>query len=181
MQIFNIGPVELILILLIMFILLGPEGMIKTARQIGKWVRELVRSPIWKDIMGYSREIRELPTKIVRETGLDEDLEEIRRTTQDVNKELQQTVSEANREVQQTLKEAGSVDVRLDTNPPSGTQSIAPPTASTPAGYTPPITAPASAQPDNTVVAAVPVVSSPLPPAQTFDKYGASSDEDEEE
>src|SRR5512135_922926 len=108
MQIFNIGPVEFLLILLIMFILLGPEGMIKTARQIGAWIRQAVRSPIWRDIMGYSQEIRELPTKIVRETGLDEDLAEIKRTAQDTTHEINQSMKEANDEVKKSLEETGS-------------------------------------------------------------------------
>ena len=117
MEILNIGPVELILILLIMFILLGPEGMVKTARQIGIWIRKLIRSPIWKDIMGYSREIRDLPTKLVRETGLDEDIKEIRKTTRDVNSEINQTIGEAKSELNTALQETGATHVAIPTKP----------------------------------------------------------------
>lgn len=117
MNILNIGPLEFILILVIMFIFLGPEGMIKTARQIGTWIRLAVRSPMWKEIMGYSREIRELPTKLVRESGLDEDLKEIRETVNAATNETRQTLAEATQEIDQTIKEAGSVEVNLDLNP----------------------------------------------------------------
>jgi len=191
MQIFNIGPVELILILLIMFILLGPEGMLKTARQIGGWIRQLVRSPVWRDIMGYSREIRELPTKIVRETGLDEDLEEIKKSTQQVNDELKQSVADANKEVQDSLKEAGSVDVRISPTPPPASQPAYPATVPPPArSVTSSAPTPgngssatsagsalsaASEQPVKTEEA-----SNPLPPVQTYNKYSSSDDEDEE-
>ena len=192
MQIFNIGPVELILILLIMFILLGPEGMLKTARQIGTWIRQLVRSPVWRDIMGYSREIRELPTKIVRETGLDDDLEEIKKSTQQVTNELNQSVADANKEVQESLKEAGSVDVRISPTPPPASQPAYPATVPPPArqAATPAPTpgngssaGAASSAPSTT--GEPPVKSeeapSPLPPVQTYNKYSSSSDEDEEE
>ena len=171
MQIFNIGPVELILIVLIMFILLGPEGMIKTARQIGTWVRQAIRSPIWRDIMGYSREIRDLPTKIVRETGLDEDLKEIQKTTQEVNTDIKQTITDANKEVEQSLKDVGTVDVRVDTNPPPASRPV-PATVSSPVRQTQTSTPPST--PKN------PEPANPAPPVQTYHKYGSDEDEEEE-
>lgn len=194
MQIFNIGPVELILILLIMFILLGPEGMLKTARQIGGWIRQLVRSPVWRDIMGYSREIRELPTKIVRETGLDDDIEEIRKSTQQVTNELNQSVADANKEVQDSLKEVGSVDVRISQNPPPASKPAYPATVPPPArtatasASTPGNSSnPGAAGSAQTTPSEQPVKTQeapgPLPPIQTYHKYsgGDGEDEDEEE
>ncbi|GAP06477.1 hypothetical protein ATHL_01331 [Anaerolinea thermolimosa] len=180
MQIFNIGPVELILILLIMFILLGPEGMLRTARQIGSWIRALVRSPVWRDIMGYSKEIRELPTKIVRETGLDEDLEEIRKTTAGVakdlettvdeaNKEIEKSIKEANQQIEQSLKETGKVEVRIDPRPPSESHPI-----------TSPVSSVTSASSNNGGEPAT-ISSPPIPPAQTYHKYSSADDEEEEE
>lgn len=160
MQILNIGPLELIIIFLVMFILLGPEGMIKTAREIGLWIRKIVQSPIWRDIMGYSQEIRELPTKIVRETGLEEDLEEIRKSAQMTTEELENTVREANREINDTLKETGKVEVNLDLNPPAKSVPLNASTPSTPPGK------------DG--------ISTTVPPVQTYDKYTQSSDEEEE-
>lgn len=119
MSFLNIGPLEFILILVIMFILLGPEGMVKTARQIGSWIRTVVRSPMWGEIMGYSREIRELPTKIVRETGLEEDLKEIRQAATDATSEAQKSIQEANSEINQSLQETGSISISM--NPETGT------------------------------------------------------------
>jgi sec-independent protein translocase protein TatB len=114
MTLFNIGPLEFILILVMMFILLGPEGMVKTARQIGTWIRKTIRSPMWGEIMGYSREIRELPTKIVRESGLDEDLKEIQKAATDITKEAQTSISQASQEIDQSIKETGTIEVKLD-------------------------------------------------------------------
>lgn len=190
MQIFNIGPVELILILLIMFILLGPEGMLRTARQIGSWIRDLIRSPIWRDIMGYSREIRELPTKIVRDTGLEEDLEEIRKSTREATDELQQSVDDANREVAQSLKETGEVKIKLDTSPPPGAKPISS-AASNTTGKTSPAkvgetavdmnkTALPSSDNGGSVVAANEPPSA-VPPVQTYHKYASGEEEEDEE
>jgi Sec-independent protein translocase protein TatA len=125
MSILNIGPLEFILLLVIMFILLGPEGMVRTARQIGSWIRVVVRSPMWREILGYSQEIRELPTKIVRETGLEEDLKEIRQAATDATSEAQKSIQEANQQINESLKETGSVNISIDTASgstiPSGT------------------------------------------------------------
>lgn len=41
MNILNVGPAELILILLIAIIVLGPEQMIKFARKIGQYARQV--------------------------------------------------------------------------------------------------------------------------------------------
>ncbi len=68
-MIFNIGPLEFILIMLVAIIVLGPERMVAGARTFGRWIYKLVRSPTWRAIMTTSQEIRDLPNKIVREIG----------------------------------------------------------------------------------------------------------------
>ena len=64
--------------------------MVKAAREAGVFIRKLTHSPIWRDVMDTSREIREIPKKIVREAGIEQDLEDLRRSTQG-------TLSEINR------------------------------------------------------------------------------------
>lgn len=109
--------------------------------------------------MGYSQDIRELPAKIVRETGLDQDLEEIKKTAQETSHEINQTMQDANDEVKKSLEETGSVQVAIDLN------QIKPPTP-TPAETNP-------AQTSTNV--------NYLPMAQTSDKYGSSDGGEEEE
>ncbi len=86
MKLFNIGIPELIFILIIALIFLGPEGIVKTARSLGRTIRKIIRSPIWSMMIDTQRELREMPTKLVREAGLEEDLAEIRKTTQELKK-----------------------------------------------------------------------------------------------
>jgi hypothetical protein len=114
MTFLNIGPLEFILIFIVMFILLGPEGMIKTARQLGTWIRKTVRSPMWGEVMGYSRDIRELPTKFIRDTGLDEDLKEIQMAASEATRETQNSIDQAKSEIDQSLKETGGLEIKID-------------------------------------------------------------------
>ena len=82
MQLLGIGPLELLLIAVIAVIVLGPKGMVSGAREAGKVIRKIIRSPIWHEIVDTSREIREFPRKIAREAGIEKDLEDLRRSTQ---------------------------------------------------------------------------------------------------
>ena len=81
MQIFGIGPLELLFILVIMILVLGPKGMVKAARESGKYIRKVTRSPLWAEIVGASREMRNLPAKIIKDAGIQEEIDELRRST----------------------------------------------------------------------------------------------------
>lgn len=124
MTLFNIGPVEFIAILIIMFLVLGPEGMVKAAYTIGSWIRKTVRSPLWAEILGYSREIRDLPTRIVRESGLENDLAEIEKVASEATAEAKAGVEAATNEIQATLKDAGSVQIRLENDALKGDHPV---------------------------------------------------------
>jgi sec-independent protein translocase protein TatB len=91
MQFLGIGPLEFLLIIVIAVIVLGPQGMVKAAREAGKLIRKIVRSPIWHEVMDTSREIQDIPRKIVREAGIEEDLAELRRSTRGAVTELNRT------------------------------------------------------------------------------------------
>ena len=45
MNIFNIGIPELLFILVIMLIVMGPEEMAKSARSLARWVRKVSQTP----------------------------------------------------------------------------------------------------------------------------------------
>jgi sec-independent protein translocase protein TatB len=81
MEFLGIGPLEFLLIVVIAVVVLGPKGMVKAAREIGLLIRKVVKSPLWRDVMDTSREIRDIPLKIVREAGIEDDLKELRRST----------------------------------------------------------------------------------------------------
>jgi sec-independent protein translocase protein TatB len=74
MEFLGIGPLELILILILALIIFGPKDIDKAGKTIGKNLNKLIRSDTWKTINQTSRELKNLPTRLMRESGL-EDLE----------------------------------------------------------------------------------------------------------
>lgn len=130
MEILNIGPWELVIFLIIAFLLLGPKGMILTAYRIGTWIRSAVRSPMWREILHYAQEIRELPKKLMDETGLEAELKNVQQTTTDAMKEVDQTL----KEVAEAARVPEAEHLRLQTGPesvpasskPSGAQQFIP-------------------------------------------------------
>ncbi len=69
---FNIGITEIILLLLIAFIVVGPEDLPRIARALGRFVRYL----------------RKMLQEIKRETGFDEVTSEIRDVDREIRKEM---------------------------------------------------------------------------------------------
>ncbi len=75
MEILGIGAPELIFIVIIALIVLGPKDMQKAGRTIGKWLRDTVTSDSWKLFQQTTRELRNLPNRLMREAN--EDLNKI--------------------------------------------------------------------------------------------------------
>jgi sec-independent protein translocase protein TatB len=72
MEFLGIGPSELLFIVIIALIVLGPKDMQKAGRTLGKWMRKVVTSDGWKLWQQTSREIQTLPNRLMREAALDE-------------------------------------------------------------------------------------------------------------
>jgi sec-independent protein translocase protein TatB len=71
MEIFGIGASELLFILIIALIVLGPKDMQKAGRTIGRWLNQLVRSDSWKVFQRTSAELRNLPRNLMREANME--------------------------------------------------------------------------------------------------------------
>jgi sec-independent protein translocase protein TatB len=71
MEILGIGAPELIFIVIIALIVLGPKDMQKAGKTIGRWLNDLVRSDGWKAFQQTSKEIRTLPNKLMREANME--------------------------------------------------------------------------------------------------------------
>src|ERR1044071_4870975 len=71
MEFLGVGPSELIFIIVIALIVLGPKDMQKAGRTIGRWLNQLVRSDGWKAFQQTSREIRNMPTTLMREANME--------------------------------------------------------------------------------------------------------------
>lgn len=77
MQILNVGPLELLFILILAFVILGPQDMATYSRRLGRWVYRFLRSPLWLYLTGATRELQEFPRQMLREAALEESLKEI--------------------------------------------------------------------------------------------------------
>ena len=69
MEILGIGPSELVFIVIIALIVLGPKDMQKAGKTIGKWLRNIVTSDGWKVFQQTSRELRTLPNRLIRDAN----------------------------------------------------------------------------------------------------------------
>jgi Sec-independent protein translocase protein TatA len=72
MEILGVGVPELAFIVLIALILLGPKDMIAAGRTIGRGLRKFLTSPTWLAMRRTGEELQQLPTKLVREAGLED-------------------------------------------------------------------------------------------------------------
>lgn len=71
MEILGIGAPELVFILVIAIIVLGPKDMQKAGRTIGRWLNQLIRSDSWKVFQRTSAELRNLPRNLMREANME--------------------------------------------------------------------------------------------------------------
>lgn len=94
MEILGIGMPELIFVIIIAIIVLGPKDMQKAGKTIGKWLRSVVTSDGWKIFQQTSRELRTLPNKLMREA----------------NEELNQIGNQVGKEIESASPSAASMD-----------------------------------------------------------------------
>ena len=82
MEILGIGAQELIFIVIIALIVLGPKDMQKAGKTIGRWLNQVVNSDTWKIFQQTSGELRNLPRNLMKEANMEmrETERELRRT-----------------------------------------------------------------------------------------------------
>ncbi len=95
MEFLGIGPSELLFIVIIALIVLGPRDMQKAGRTIGRWLRRIVTSSGWRMFQQTSREIQTLPNRLMREAALDE--------LREVQKDLRQPLETGTRPSQPVI------------------------------------------------------------------------------
>ena len=77
MEILGVGVPELMFIVLIALILLGPKDMIAAGRTFGKVLRQILTSPTWQAMRRAGEEFQQLPTRLAREAGFDDIQKEV--------------------------------------------------------------------------------------------------------
>lgn len=127
MEILGIGATELLFILIIAIIVLGPRDMQKAGRTVGRWLNALVRSDGWRALQRASQEIRRIPTHLMREANLDP--EELREMDREVRRSIDP------RQYPSAARPASS-------KPPAPSAGASRPTTEVPGASEPPTTAP---------------------------------------
>jgi len=94
MKIFNIGTLEIVFILLIAFIVLGPKKAVKSARDLGRWIRNLTNSQFWRDLKGVSEDISHLPQELMKDADIHQKLDDLDMSGYTVNPPLNERSEE---------------------------------------------------------------------------------------
>jgi Sec-independent protein translocase protein TatA len=118
MEFLGIGPLELFFIVVIALIVLGPKDMVKAGRTLGRFLRNLVTSPSYRTVQQVSNELRNLPNRLMREAGFDENglpiteqirhelgMNELQETMKGLQQDLNTTTSDLNNNIRQTDQE----------------------------------------------------------------------------
>jgi sec-independent protein translocase protein TatB len=88
MDVFGIGILELVFILIIAMIVVGPRDLGKVGRQVGRFLNRMYKSESWRMLNDASRTLRNLPNRLAREAALDE-LDSVRDSIKDTGRMIQ--------------------------------------------------------------------------------------------
>jgi len=108
MEFLGVGPSELIFILIIALIVLGPKDMQKAGKTLGKWMRNIVTSDGWKIFQQTSREIKALPNRLMR----------------DANDEINQIGNELNNTINPTGRRPSNLTAPPRSQPTAATAKV---------------------------------------------------------
>ncbi len=92
MNFLNIGIPEIFLLLVLALLVLGPEKLKQTLTGLARKLNRLVRSDQWRTASSVYRDIRQYPSKILKEAQLEEvqkQLDELNRKTEQELREIQ--------------------------------------------------------------------------------------------
>jgi Sec-independent protein translocase protein TatA len=98
MDFLGVGPLELIFIIIIALVVIGPRDIGKTARSFGQFLNRLYKSENWQMLVKTSRTLRNLPQQLAREAALEE-LDLARQATMDELDSVQQALDEAGQKI----------------------------------------------------------------------------------
>jgi sec-independent protein translocase protein TatB len=89
MNFLGIGPLELILVIVLALVVVGPRDLAKLGRDAGRFLNRLYRSPTWRTMNEASRELRNLPNRLAREAELDTLKRDLEQTGQTIQADVQ--------------------------------------------------------------------------------------------
>jgi sec-independent protein translocase protein TatB len=110
MDILGIGPLELLFILLIALIVVGPKDLARVGRTLGRTLNRIYRSDSWRVLNEASQTIRTLPNRLAREAAIEE-LDAVKEDVDKTRKELENESQKFNQSLKAwTQKESKQTD-----------------------------------------------------------------------
>lgn len=104
MNFLNLGIGEILFILVIALIIFGPNNLVKSARDMGAFLRKVAKSPYWQEVWATKRELTELPKLISKEAQLDETIKELNKETKEMKSTISSSVTDFLKEVNQPVE-----------------------------------------------------------------------------
>lgn len=84
MEILGLGIPEWLVFLALIILVVGPKDMVSFAQRAARLIRKASQSELWREFRATERELRDLPTQLIREAGI----EELQKTTQEFQQEI---------------------------------------------------------------------------------------------
>lgn len=72
MEFLGVGPLELVVVILLVLVIFSPKDLAKGGRMLGRWINQLNQSDTWKSVRRVSQEMQDLPNRLAREAQLEE-------------------------------------------------------------------------------------------------------------
>lgn len=116
MDLLGVGPMELIFIIVLALIVIGPRELGSVARSFGRFLNRLYKSQNWRMLVDTSRTLRNLPQQLAREAALEE-LDLAREAAKEELNQALQLIDEVSHEVSEDVKTLDE-DIRASTSPP---------------------------------------------------------------
>ncbi len=101
MNFLNLGLPEVIFIIILALIIFGPNNMVKSAKEVGAFLRKVTKSPYWQEVWATKRELDELPKMPAKEANLNETMRDLDNTVKNASGSTNSFVSEFLKEVNQ--------------------------------------------------------------------------------
>lgn len=98
MEILGIGPLEMVAILIVIFVVMGPSDMVKMGNTVGRAIRRFRGSGLWLSFRQATRQLRELPETLAREVAGTE-VDDLRREIKDEIQEHKGQLDELNEQL----------------------------------------------------------------------------------
>ena len=109
MDLLGVGPLELIFVLLIIFLVINPKDLAATGKKLGRFLSTVRKSEFWRGVTQVSREVRDLPTTLMREAELEDAKKEFEQgleSVSEIGKEIKQDhMKEIKKEIEASMRD----------------------------------------------------------------------------